>query len=95
MCVSHGNGRSVLENALITISTESGDGRHNDPKRELSGVFHAVTSAGGRFRSGQVLDAGAEGIDLYNTMLAAMGVPASGRLGPADREHRPVEAVLA
>jgi hypothetical protein len=42
------NGRTILENSLITISTESGDGRHNDVKRELSGVFHAVTSGGGR-----------------------------------------------
>jgi hypothetical protein len=89
------DGRTVLENALITISTESGDGRHNDPKRELSGVFHAVTSAGGRLKSGQILDVGAEGIDLYNTILDAMGAPATIRLGPADREHRPVPAVLA
>ena len=41
------NGRSILENSLLTISTESGDGRHNDVKRELSGVFHAVTGANG------------------------------------------------
>ena len=27
------NGRSILENSLFTISTESGDGRHNDVKR--------------------------------------------------------------
>ena len=30
------NGRSILENSCITISTESGDGRHNDVKRESS-----------------------------------------------------------
>ncbi|MGZ0171476.1 MAG: DUF1552 domain-containing protein, partial [Planctomycetales bacterium] len=35
-----GNGRTILENSLITVSTESGDGRHNDVKRELSGIFH-------------------------------------------------------
>ncbi len=39
------NGRTILENSLITISTESGDGRHNDVKRELSGIFHACTGA--------------------------------------------------
>lgn len=87
------NGRTVLENSLITISTESGDGRHNDSKRELTGVFHAITAADGRFKTGQMLDVGAEGIDLYNTMLGAMG--AQRRLGPADREHRPVDAILA
>lgn len=67
------NGKTILENALFTISTESGDGRHNDVKRELSGVFHAFTGAGGRFKTGQIVDAGAEGLDLYNTMLEGMG----------------------
>ena len=78
------NGKSILENSLITISTESGDGRHNDVKRELSGVFHAITSANGRFKTGQIMDVGSEGIDLYNTMLNAMG--AKERLGPEKRE---------
>jgi len=35
-------------------STESGDGRHSDVKRELSGVFHAISSANGRFKTGQL-----------------------------------------
>ena len=87
------NGKSVLENSLITISTESGDGRHNDPKRELSGVFHAITSASGRFKTGQIMDVGHEGLDVYNTMLAAMG--ADRRLGPQDREARWVDAIRA
>ncbi|MBA3312737.1 MAG: DUF1552 domain-containing protein [Planctomycetaceae bacterium] len=77
------NGKTILENSLITISTESGDGRHNDVKRELSGVFHAVTGANGRFKTGQILEVGAEGLDVYNTILDGMGV--SRRLGPADR----------
>lgn len=87
------NGKTILENSLITISTESGDGRHSDSKRELSGIFHAITGANGRFKTGQALEVGAEGIDLYNTMLGAMG--AKRRLGPADREHRPVDAIRA
>ena len=87
------NGRTILENSLFTISTESGDGRHNDVKRELSGVFHAVTGAGGRFKTGEVLDDNAEAIDLYNTMLGAMGT--TRRLGPEKREHRSIDAVLA
>ena len=41
---------------LLTLSTESGDGRHNDVKRELSGVFHTVTGANGRFKTGQIAD---------------------------------------
>jgi hypothetical protein len=87
------NGKTVLENSLFTLSTESGDGRHDDVKRELSGVFHAITSAAGRFKTGQTIEVGAEGMGVYNTMLAAMG--AKCRLGPADREFRPVDAIRA
>ncbi len=85
------NGRTILENSLITISTESGDGRHSDPKRELSGVFHAITGADGRFKTGEIMDVGAEGVDVYNTMLTAMG--ANDRLGPEDRETRNVDVI--
>ncbi|MEM9367635.1 MAG: DUF1552 domain-containing protein [Planctomycetota bacterium] len=87
------NGKSILQNACITISTESGDGRHSDVKRELSGIFHAITEANGRFKTGDIMNVGREGVDVYNTMLQSMG--AAERLGPADREHRPVEGILA
>ena len=85
------NDRTIMENSMITISTESGDGRHNDVKRELSGVFHAITGANGRFKSGEIMDVGAEGIDVYNTMLETMGVPDS--LGPSDRETQSIDAI--
>jgi hypothetical protein len=87
------NGKSILENSLITISTESGDGRHNDVKRELSGIFHAITSANGRFKTGRIVDIGAEGIDVYNTVLDAFNVKR--RLGPPDREETRVDAIRA
>jgi hypothetical protein len=87
------NGKTILENSLITISTESGDGRHDNVKRELSGIFHAITGANGRFKTGQVLDVGAEGIDVYNTILQALNV--SRRLGPANRDSRQVDAIRA
>ena len=67
------NGKTILENSMITVSTESGDGRHNDAKRELSGVFHAISGANGRFKTGEIMDIDEEGIDVYNTMLNAMG----------------------
>ena len=85
------NGKSILENSLITISTESGDGRHSDVKRELSGVFHAITGANGRFKTGQIMDVKAEGLDVYNTMLTGMG--ATDRLGPSDREHTAIDGI--
>lgn len=86
------NGGTILDNAMITISTESGDGRHNDVRRELSGIFHAISGANGRFRTGEILDVGAEGIDLYNTMLMAHG---AGRpLGPGGRGYEEVSGIL-
>ncbi len=87
------NGKTILENSLITISTESGDGRHNNVKRELSGVFHAISGANGRFKTGEILDVKSEGIDVYNTMLNAMGCKQ--RLGPSDREDRNVDSIMA
>jgi hypothetical protein len=87
------NGKTILENSLITISTESGDGRHNDVKRELSGIFHAATGAGGRLKTGQIIDAKAEGLDVYNTMLEAMN--ATRRLGPGNRAVNSVDAIRA
>ncbi|MDE0735991.1 MAG: DUF1552 domain-containing protein [Pirellulaceae bacterium] len=86
------NGKTILENSLITISTESGDGRHNNVKRELSGVFHAITGANGRFKTG-LMDVGAEAMDVYNTMLDTLGV--SQRLGPRDRQLTAVEGIRA
>jgi len=61
--------------------------------RDLSGIFHACTGANGRLKTGQILDLGSEGIDVYNTMLAAFHV--TKRLGPADREFRQVDAIRA
>ena len=87
------NGRTIMENSMITISTESGDGRHNDVKRELSGVFHCITGANGCFKTGQIMDVKAEGIDVYNTMLGALGVKE--RLGPKGREGRVVDGIRA
>ena len=86
------NGKSILENSLFTVSTESGDGRHSNIKRELSGVFHAVTGANGRFKTGEILDVNAEGIDVYNTMLSSMDVKK--RLGPAKRGSKTISKIL-
>jgi hypothetical protein len=87
------NGRSILQNSLITISTESGDGRHNNVKRELSGVFHAITGANGRFKTGNIMDLQAEGLDVYNTMIHAMGAKA--QLGPNQRDQRHIDQIRA
>jgi len=85
------NGKTILENSMITVSTESGDGRHSDVKRELSGVFHAVTGANNRIKTGQIMDVKAEGIDVYNTMLSSMGIKT--RLGPDKRDHQAIDKI--
>lgn len=87
------NGRTILENSLLTISTESGDGRHNNFKRELSGVFHAITPANGRFKTGQIMDVNQQGIDVYNSMLARIGV--QDKMGPQERQTMPVDSIMA
>ena len=87
------NGKTILENSLLTISTESGDGRHSNVKRELSGVFHAVSGAGGRIKTGGIVDLGVEGLDVYNTILSSMGVKY--KMGPKNREHRNIDNILA
>ena len=87
------NGKTILENSLITISTESGDGRHSDSKRELSGLFHAISGANGRFKTGSIVDVGSEGLDLYNTLIEAHGI--STKLGPSSRAFKRVNQVLA
>jgi hypothetical protein len=87
------NGKTIVENAMITISTESGDGRHNDTKRELSGVFHACTGANGRLKTGQIVDVNAEGLDVYNTMARTTGTQA--KLGPQDRTGKIIDKIIA
>ena len=56
-------------------------------------MFHAITGANGRFKTGEIMDVGAEGLDVYNTMVVAMG--AKHRLGPVKRERRQVSSILA
>jgi hypothetical protein len=63
------NGQTILENALITIGTELGDGNpHN-----LESVFHMVSQANGRIAPG-TYDLNRSGTDLYTTLLAAYGI---------------------
>jgi hypothetical protein len=62
-------------------------------KRELSGIFHAITGANGRFKTGQIMDVGAEGVNVYNTMLDGMGVKE--RLGGAKLEGESVDRIRA
>ena len=53
----------------------------------------AISGAGGRFKTGEILDLGAEGIDTYNTMLDAFD--ARQGLGPKERDSRRVDRIRA
>ena len=62
---------SFGEGKNADTDTESGDGRHNNVKRELSGVFHAISGANGRVKTGQIMDVGADGIVVPHLRTAA------------------------
>lgn len=74
------NGKSVFDTAMLCMSTESGNGQHGDD--ELHNVLHVLGPGNGRFKVGQreFVDVVAEGLDVYNTILAAYGVPPHARL---------------
>ncbi|MEM6997132.1 MAG: hypothetical protein AAF721_41895, partial [Myxococcota bacterium] len=58
------------ENELGTIRTLLGNGNpHN-----LESVFHAVSGANERFKTGTIIDANRSGTDLYSTLVHAYGI---------------------
>jgi hypothetical protein len=64
------NGKTILDNALITIGTELGDGNPHD----LESVFHAVSGANDRIRTGQIYDLDASATEVYTTLVHSLGV---------------------
>lgn len=82
-----GNGLTLLDNMMVMIGTELGDGnRHN-----LESVFHMVSGANERFQPG-THDVNVDGLDVYDTILEAYGV--TRRMSPQGRNARRVEALL-
>jgi hypothetical protein len=72
------NGRSILDNALLLIGTDLGHKSPGDSHHLLQNVFHAVSGANGRFRTGQgTLNApdGTHASALYNACLQGLGLP--------------------
>lgn len=64
------NGRTLLDNATLLISTELGNGARHD----LDNVFHAVSSGNQRFHVGEVYEQQISSVDLYNTVLKGHGL---------------------
>lgn len=83
------NGKTIFENAMVTFATESGSGNHDRARAneiELANVFHAISPANGKFRTGHIDLGTTDAQNLYNTMLAAHGVPASALLGEGNAD---------
>lgn len=80
--IKDANDKSVVDTAMLTITTESGSGVHGGKQQEMRDVLHIIGSGNGRFKVGldDFIDLDAPGIDLYNTMLGAFGVPKDKRL---------------
>ncbi len=86
------NGKTVLDNATLLISTEL-----SDPGPHLSrDVFHAYSSGNGRFNVGEMITATGDpqrpAADLYNTMLEAYGIDR--RMGNGDYSYQQVTQAL-
>jgi hypothetical protein len=70
--VPDSNGKTILENALVMIGTELGDGNPHT----LEDVVHLISSANGALKVGNTVElpARTKCPDLYNTCLSALGV---------------------
>lgn len=64
------NGRTLLDNTMVVLGTEVGNGAVHD----YDGVLHMYSSANERMRVGQIVDPVATGVDFYRTVLSAIGV---------------------
>lgn len=85
-----GNGKTVLDNALVLASTELGDGNpHN-----IEDVFHLVAGGNGALRLGQVIDVDAQATALYNAGLRAIGIDNRDMDGDAEAQGEVLDAIL-
>ncbi len=84
------NGRTLLDNALIMMGAELGNG---SGVHDTKNVFHAITSANERFRVGGLIDVDASSVDVYNTCLEALGV--TRRMGDQNFYKGTLNSILA
>lgn len=80
------NGKTILDNALIVLGTETGT------NHDMDGVFHAVSAAGGRLKVGGFVDDDVRAVEIYNTCLQALGIDRF--MGSAAHYRGPVSALL-
>ena len=63
------NGKTVLDNSLVLVGTELGDGNSHD----IEDVFHLIAGANGAIRTG-VVAADRQATELYNAGIRALGI---------------------
>ena len=63
------NGKTVLDNALVLVGTELGDGNRHD----VEDVFHLIAGAESTLRRG-VIAADRQATELYNAGIRALGI---------------------
>lgn len=80
------NGKTVLDNALVILGTETGT-NHN-----MDGVFHAVAGGNGKFTLGGFHDARVNAVDIYRTCLQGYGIQED--FGSNQHYNGPVDGLL-
>ncbi len=63
------NGKTVLDNALVVVGTELGDGNPHD----VEDVFHLIAGGNGAIRTG-VVETDRQATELYNAGIRALGI---------------------
>ena len=83
------NGKTVLDNALVVVGTELGDGNAHD----VEDVFHLIAGGNGAIQTG-VVAADRQATELYNAGIRALGITDLNMSGHRDFSGRVATEVL-
>ncbi|MEL7367451.1 MAG: DUF1552 domain-containing protein [Myxococcota bacterium] len=83
------NGKTVLENALLLVGTELGDGELHD----VENVFHLIAGGNGAIRTG-VVETDRQATALYNAGVRALGIENLSLSGDRDTAGQVASEVL-
>ncbi len=64
------NGLTLLDNMMVMIGAELGNGSSHDTRS----TFHTISGANRRFKTGELIDFNSSSVNLYNTVLRELGV---------------------
>ena len=86
---------SIVSIGLMTFAATTPDLGQNTRVAKNLVVFHAITSANGHFKTGEIMDIGAEGIDVYNTNTTLNTFESEKFQEPAERDRTAIDQILA